>query len=128
MTPPLQRPRPKGRSIASLVERNVVIVCSGAPILEHTYHEGTTINGLMSIDELGRVLPIPPDGFSGEDMRRVQVGVDQPDPSSFVASRGFQHVWLCAWPPGTVPDENPREYAAVIFLVNWRGTTRAVPR
>ena len=76
MTPPLQRPRPKGRSIASLVERNVVIVCSGAPILEHTYHEGTTINGLMSIDELGRVLPIPPDGFSGEDMRHVQVGVD----------------------------------------------------
>lgn len=74
MTPPLQRPRPKGRSIASLVERNVVIVCSGAPLLEHTYHEGNTVNGLMSIDELGRVLPIPPDGFSGEDMRRVQVG------------------------------------------------------
>ena len=74
MTPPLQRPRPKGRSIASLVERNVVVVCSGAPLLEHTYHEGNTVNGLMSIDELGRVLPIPPDGFSGEDMRRVQVG------------------------------------------------------
>lgn len=73
MTPPLQRPRPKGRSIASLVERNIVIVCSGAPILEHTYHEGNTVNGLMSIDELGRILPIPPDGFSGEDMRRVQV-------------------------------------------------------
>jgi hypothetical protein len=74
MTPPLQRPRPKGRSVASLVERNIVVVCSGAPILEHTYHEGNTVNGLMSIDELGRILPIPPDGFSGEDMKRVQVG------------------------------------------------------
>ena len=86
MTPPLQRPRPKGRSVASLVERNVVVVCSGAPILEHTFHEGNTVNGLLSIDELGRILPIPPDGFSGDDMRRVQcltkIHVSMP-PSSF---------------------------------------------
>ena len=86
MTPPLQRPRPRGRSIASIVERNAVIVCSGAPVLEHTVHEGNTVQGMLSVDELGRILPIPPDGFIAEDMRKIlcltKIHVTMP-PSSF---------------------------------------------
>ena len=50
MTPPLSRPHPKGRSIASIVERNVKTVGSGVPLLEHTVHRDSDVNGMVTID------------------------------------------------------------------------------
>lgn len=94
MTPPLLRPRPRGRSIATLVERNVATVCSGVPLLEHGRTEqdaaagGARVRGLLAVDETGRIWARPPGGFSVEDLDRMHtltnLHVTMP-PSSFWA-------------------------------------------
>lgn len=73
MTPPLNRARPgKGPSVATLVSSNVSTVRSGAPILDLAAHNGGLVHGLLSVDELGRIQPIPPGGLTRSDLAKVQ--------------------------------------------------------
>lgn len=74
MTPPITRP--KGRSIGTVVEKNLLLVRSGTPFLDVLADPGkgrrkniAVVRGLVTLEQNGKLLAVPADG--NHDLSRV---------------------------------------------------------